>query len=96
MGHSVVDFAYEGLHCFARKFGDIGNTIQLQYQQEKYHMTSGWAQLVTCHPLPGPCVIEGLGGVAPKGSGCVLVAEMSSEGALTSKNYTQGYSLWNV
>lgn len=77
------------LSPFFRKFGDIGNTIRLQYQQERYHLTSGWAELVTCHALPGPGVVKGLETVAPKGSGCVLVAEMSSEGTLATGDYTR-------
>lgn len=80
-------------HCtkilYFRKFGDIGNTVRLQYQQERYHLTEGWAELVTCHALPGPGCVEGLRGVSPAGSGCVLVAEMSSEGTLASGDYTQ-------
>ncbi len=53
-------------------------------------MTTGWAELVTCHALPGPGLIEGLRGVAPAGSGCVLVAEMSSKGTLATGDYTKG------
>ena len=53
-------------------------------------MSSGWAQLVTCHALPGPGVVEGLKGVAVPGSGCVLVTQMSSEGNLASQDYTNG------
>lgn len=70
-----------------RKFADIGNTVQLQYQTPSYHMSVGWAELVTCHALPGPGVIEGLRG---RGSGCVIVVEMSSEGSLTTAEYTKG------
>ncbi len=75
---------------FFRKFADIGNTVQLQYSREQYCLTSGWAPLVTCHPLPGSGVIDGLMGVAPAGSGCVLVAEMSSSGSLALGDYTKG------
>ncbi len=62
----------------------------MQYTQEQYCLTSGWAPLVTCHPLPGPGVIDGLMSVAPPGSGCVLVAEMSSSGTLAVGEYTKG------
>ena len=53
-------------------------------------MTLGWAGLVTVHPLPGVGVVEGLKGVMGKGKGCVLVAEMSSEGNLATGEYTKG------
>ena len=67
--------------------------MQLQYQQERYQLTSGWAELVTCHALPGPGLVKGLQGVAPGGSGCVLVAEMSSEGTLATEDYTKSMSV---
>lgn len=73
-----------------RKFADIGNTVQLQY---KRHLSSGWAKLVTCHVLPGPGVIQGLAGVCQSGCGCVIVAEMSSEGTLATGQYTKGWGL---
>ena len=44
-----------------RKFDDIGNTVQLQYQQERYQLTSGWAELVTYHALPGPGLVYVVG-----------------------------------
>ena len=76
-----------------RKYADIGNTVQLQYKRPDAHMIEGWAELVTCHALPGEGVVRGLMGVAPSGSGCVLVCEMSSKGALTSEEYTKGMEL---
>lgn len=86
--------------CLHRKFADIGNTVRLQYTQERYCLTSGWAPLVTCHPLPGPGVIDGIIGVAHTGSGCVLVAEMSSSGSLAVGDYTKSMlkvgSVYNV
>ena len=71
-----------------RKFADIGNTVQLQYKQ---HLSSGWAELVTCHALPGPGVLRGLDGASGSGCGCVIVAEMSSEGTLATGEYTKGW-----
>ena len=59
----------------------------MQYHAPFYHMSIGWAELVTCHALPGPGVIEGLKG---EGCGCVLVVEMSSEGNLATAEYTKG------
>lgn len=72
-----------------RKFSDIGNTCKLQYNYSHYHMQEEWADLVTAHALPGPGVIKALREVVPEGSGCVLVAEMSSEGNLAISDYVQ-------
>ena len=52
-------------------------------------MQEEWADLVTAHALPGPGVIKALREVVPEGSGCVLVAEMSSEGNLAISDYVQ-------
>jgi orotidine-5'-phosphate decarboxylase len=73
-----------------RKFGDIGNTVKLQYSSPALSLPSGWAGLVTCHALPGPGVVEGLKEVAVEGSGCVVVVEMSSQGSLTTPDYVTG------
>ena len=73
-----------------RKFGDIGNTVKLQYSSPVLSLPSGWAELVTCHALPGPGVVEGLKEVAVEGSGCVMVVEMSSQGSLTTPDYVTG------
>ena len=75
---------------FGRKFSDIGNTVQLQYTSPALHLSSGWAELVTSHALPGPGVVEGLKEVAVEGSGCVVVVEMSSQGSLTTQDYVRG------
>ena len=65
--------------------------MQLQYSSPSLLLSSGWAELVTSHALPGPGVINGLRGVAKTGSGCVLVVEMSSQGTLTTSEYTKGF-----
>ena len=75
---------------FFRKFADIGNTVQQQYLSPTLHLSSGWAELVTCHALPGPGVIDSLKNVVSSGTGGVLVVEMSTQGALTSPEYTKG------
>ena len=64
--------------------------MKLQYSSPSLHLSSGWAELVTSHALPGPGVIEGLKSVATPGSGCVLVAEMTTQDCLTSTEYIKG------
>lgn len=67
-----------------RKFADIGNTCSLQLEGGAYRIAE-WADMVTAHALPGPSILNSLAGVA-----VVLVAEMSSEGRLTTAEYAQG------
>lgn len=72
-----------------RKFGDIGHTVSLQYRNGIYKIAE-WADIVTVHPLPGKGVIDGLKHALndlTEIRGIFLVAEMSSEGALTTGNY---------
>lgn len=66
-----------------RKFADIGNTCRLQLGGGAYRIAD-WADMVTAHALPGPSILKSLAGVA-----VVLVAEMSSEGKLTTGEYAQ-------
>lgn len=67
-----------------RKFADIGNTCRLQLGGGAYRIAD-WADMVTAHALPGPSILKSLEGIA-----VVLVAEMSSEGKLTTAEYAQG------
>lgn len=72
-----------------RKFGDIGNTVSLQYKYGLYKIAE-WADLVTVHPVSGPAVIDALKGelkdiTEPRG--IFLVAEMSSKNTLTTGDY---------
>lgn len=72
-----------------RKFADIGHTVQLQFSSG-IHRISAWADLVTAHALPGPGLVTALEEVCrPKEQALVLVAQMSSEGALTSHTYAE-------
>ncbi|CAL4062140.1 unnamed protein product [Meganyctiphanes norvegica] len=75
-----------------RKFGDIGATVANQYSSGVYKIVE-WADLVTVHALPGDGVIKGLvSAVNGRSRGCVLVAEMSSQGALTNTDYVKNSS----
>ncbi|XP_019853579.1 PREDICTED: uridine 5'-monophosphate synthase-like [Amphimedon queenslandica] len=98
----MSDFSYDGTglrlkelakkHNFMimedRKFSDIGNTCKLQYTSPLYSL-SDWSDLVTCHGIAGPGTVNALSDVIPEGSGCVLVAEMSSRACLTSSEYKE-------
>lgn len=73
-----------------RKFADIGHTVSMQYSKGLYKI-SNWADLVTCHSLPGKGIIDGLkNGVGDySNKGVFLLAEMSSKGNLINQKYTK-------
>uniref|UniRef100_A0A9J7YAF3 Orotidine 5'-phosphate decarboxylase n=1 Tax=Cyprinus carpio carpio TaxID=630221 RepID=A0A9J7YAF3_CYPCA len=71
------------------KFADIGNTIKHQYEGSLYRISS-WAHTIKAYALPGPGVLQGLGAAGkPLGQGCLLIAQMSSQGSLATGDYTQ-------
>lgn len=73
-----------------RKFADIGHTVSMQYSKGVYKI-SDWADLVTCHSLPGKGVVDGLkSGVGDyTNKGVFLLAEMSCKGNLINDKYTK-------
>nr|XP_045613569.1 uridine 5'-monophosphate synthase-like [Procambarus clarkii] len=68
------------------KFGDVGSTVAKQYGGGLYKIVD-WADLVTAHGIPGDGVVKGLmSAIDRRTRGCVLVAQMSSSGALNSED----------
>ena len=68
-----------------RKLADIANTVQAQFHQGLYQISS-WADFVTVHGLPGPGLLQSINSSKCK---ALIVAEMSSKGNLADSNYAK-------
>lgn len=66
-----------------RKFGDIGNTQELQFNGGVYKIST-WADLITAHPIGGAKALETF-----LNSGVVAIWSMSSKGTLTDAHYRE-------
>ncbi len=72
-----------------RKFADIGSVAKEQYAGGIYRIAE-WAPITNAHIIAGPSTIEALWEVAqPLGNALLLLAEMSSKGALTDTSYAK-------
>ncbi|KAK9874296.1 hypothetical protein WA026_002649 [Henosepilachna vigintioctopunctata] len=69
-----------------RKFADIGNTVQLQYSQGLYQISS-WASLITVHSLFGRSILDSII-ESNDDIGVFLIAEVSSSNNLIDEKYT--------
>uniref|UniRef100_A0A914D0Z9 Uridine 5'-monophosphate synthase n=1 Tax=Acrobeloides nanus TaxID=290746 RepID=A0A914D0Z9_9BILA len=75
-----------------RKFADTGKTMELQLNKGIYKISS-WANMVTVHSVAGDATISTFREVVENQNtameGCLLIAELSTEGALTRDFYTK-------
>lgn len=90
----IKDFSFDMIHRLKeiskendfllfedRKFGDIGNTQELQFKEGIYNI-GNWADMITAHVIAGEESLKVFDNV-----GVVAIAEMSSKGTLTDDYY---------
>lgn len=54
------------------------------------YQIASWSHVINAHAVPGSGVVKGLEAVGkPLDRGCLLIAEMSSQGSLATGAYTQ-------
>ncbi|AQX03737.1 orotidine-5'-phosphate decarboxylase [Elizabethkingia meningoseptica] len=66
-----------------RKFGDIGNTQELQFSHGIYKIAN-WADMITAHAIGGSQALEGF-----HNAGIITILGMSSKGTLTDAHYRE-------
>lgn len=79
-----------------RKFADIGHTVKQQYTSGIYKIIE-WADIVSCHIISGPGVIEGLREASKeqkKQRALLIIAQMTSEGHLANQTYIDQVVVW--
>lgn len=84
----VIDSFSFTRFSYIKREGYLGNTVKHQYANGVYKIAS-WSHITNAHTVPGEGIIKGLAEVGlPLGRGLLLLAEMSSKGALTKGSYT--------
>lgn len=84
----VIDSFSFTSFSYIKREGYLGNTVKHQYANGIYKIAS-WSHITNAHTVPGEGIIKGLAEVGlPLGRGLLLLAEMSSKGALTKGSYT--------
>ena len=68
-----------------RKFADLGNTVQKQFSEGIYKISS-WTDFINAHVVVGPGIITGLQNAAHN-QGLILIAQMSAAGNLCNQTY---------
>lgn len=78
---------YEFILFEDRKFADIGQTVNLQFNKGNYKISS-WAELVTAHSLFGSATLDAIRQENTNKCSVFLLAEASSSGTLIDEKYT--------